>query len=339
MIKGVIAKLVEGKSLTQSEAEAAMYHIMRGEATNVQIASFLTALRMKGETAEEIAGCAQAMRSQSLKVKANQPELIDTCGTGGDGANTFNISTTVALVLAGAGLSVAKHGNRSVSSRCGSADLLQTLGVRIDLGPEEVAQCIDEVGIGFLFAPRLHPAMKYAAVPRQEMGIRTIFNLLGPLTNPASASSQLMGVYDPRLTETLAEVLSLLGTARALVVHGADGLDELSTTGDNKITQLSEGEVFTYYLDPSQLGLPLASLEQLKGGTPPENAQITLGLLQGEQGPKRDIVLLNAAAALMAARKTSDFGTGLEIAAEAIDSGRALKKLEQLIHFSQGVAQ
>jgi anthranilate phosphoribosyltransferase len=338
MIKEAIAKLVQGESLTQVEAQGVMYGIMRGEATNAQIASFLTALRIKGETAEEIAGCAQAMRAHSLKVMTKQQdELVDTCGTGGDGTATFNISTTVALVLAGAGLRVAKHGNRSVSSRCGSADLLGALGVRIDLGPEEIARCIDEVGIGFLFAPRLHPAMKYAAAPRQEMGLRTIFNLLGPLTNPASASVQLMGVYDPQLTETLAQVLRLLGVTRALVVHGADGLDELSTTGDHKVTQLSDGEIITYHLDPKQLGLPLASLEQLKGGTAEENARITLGLLQGEKGPKRDIVLLNAAAALVAARKAPDFESGLGIAAQALDSGQALKKLEQLIRFTQSL--
>jgi anthranilate phosphoribosyltransferase len=327
MIKEAIAKLVQGESLTQVEAQGVMYGIMRGEATNAQIASFLTALRIKGETAEEIAGCAQAMRAHSLKVMTKQQdELVDTCGTGGDGTATFNISTTVALVLAGTGLRVAKHGNRSVSSRCGSADLLGALGVMIDLGPEEIARCIDEVGIGFLFAPRLHPAMKYAAAPRQEM-----------LTNPASASVQLMGVYDPQLTETLAQVLRLLGVTRALVVHGADGLDELSTTGDNKVTQLSDGEITTYHLDPRQLGLPLASLEQLKGGTAEENARITLGLLQGEKGPKRDIVLLNAAGALVAARKAPDFESGLGIAAQALDSGQALKKLEELIRFTQSL--
>ncbi len=337
MIREAIDTLVNGRSLTFEEAGEVMEEIMSGEATNAQIASFLTALRIKGETAEEIAGCAQAMRAHSLKVMTKQQELVDTCGTGGDGTATFNISTTVALVLAGAGLRVAKHGNRSVSSRCGSADLLQALGVRIDLGPEEVARCIDEVGIGFLFAPRLHPAMKYAAAPRQEMGLRTIFNLLGPLTNPASASVQLIGVYDPQLTETLAQVLRLLGITRALVVHGADGLDELSTTGDNKVTQLSDGEIITYYLDPKKLGLPLASLEQLKGGTVEENARITLGLLRGERGAKRDIVLLNAAGALVAARKTPDFESGLGIAAEALDSGQALEKLEQLIRFTQSL--
>ena len=262
---------------------------------------------------------------------------MDTCGTGGDGVSTFNISTVVAFVLAGAGVAVAKHGNRSVSSRCGSADVLEALGVKIELGPEEIARCLDEIGIGFLFAPRLHPAMKYALPPRREIGIRTIFNILGPLANPASASIQLLGVYDPRLTETIAQVLSLLGTRRALVVHGADGLDELSTTGTNKVTQLHNGEITTYYLDPKQLGLPSAKLAQLKGGLPEENARIVRALLQGEKGAKRDIVLLNAAAGFLAAEKVADFKEGLSLAAESIDSGRALNKLEQLIHLSQSL--
>jgi len=292
---------------------------------------------MKGETAEEIAGCARAMRAQTTKVVTSQDPLMDTCGTGGDGLSTFNVSTVVAFVIAGAGVAVAKHGNRSVSSRCGSADVLETLGVRIDLGPEEIGRCLDEIGIGFLFAPRLHPAMKYALTPRREVGIRTIFNLLGPLTNPASASIQLLGVYDPRLTETIAEVLSLLGTHRALVVHGADGLDELSTTGVNKVTQLHNGQITTYHLDPQQLGLPSAELAQLRGGLPEENARIVRALLQGEKGAKRHIVLLNAAAGLLAAEMVNDFKEGLGLAAESIDSGRAIDKLEQLIGLSQSL--
>ena len=314
-----------------------MQEIMLGEATPSQISAFLTALRMKGETAEEIAGCARAMRAHATKVVTRQNPLIDTCGTGGDGVSTFNVSTVVAFVIAGAGVAVAKHGNRSVSSRCGSADVLETLGVRIELGPEEIGTCLDEIGIGFLFAPRLHPAMKYALTPRREIGIRTIFNVLGPLTNPASASIQLLGVYDPRLTETIAQVLSLLGTHRALVVHGADGLDELSTTGVNKVAQLHNGEITTYYLDPKELGLPSAKLAQLKGGLPEENARIMRALLQGEKGAKRDIVLLNAVAGLLVAEKAADFKEGLSLAAESIDSGRALNKLEQLIHLSQSL--
>jgi anthranilate phosphoribosyltransferase len=260
---------------------------------------------------------------------------MDTCGTGGDGLSTFNISTVVAFVIAGAGVAVAKHGNRSVSSRCGSADVLEALGARIELGPEEIGKCLDEIGIGFLFAPRLHPAMKHALSPRREVGIRTIFNLLGPLANPASASIQLLGVYAPELTETLAQVLSLLGTRCALVVHGADGLDELSTTGVNRVTQLRNGKIATYYLDPCQLGLPSAELAQLRGGLPEENAKIVRDLLQGEKGAKRDIVLLNAAAGLFAAEKAADFQEGLSLAAESIDSGRALNKLEQLIRLSR----
>ena len=335
MIKEMIAKVVGGENLYSDEAEMVMQEIMRGEATPSQISAFIVALRMKGETAEEIAGCAKAMRAHSTKVETRQTQVIDTCGTGGDGTGTFNISTAVAFVIAGAGIAVAKHGNRSVSSQCGSADVLEALGVKIDLRPSEIARCLDEIGIGFLFAPGLHPAMKYAIIPRREVGIRTIFNVLGPLTNPASASIQLLGVYDSRLTETIARVLGLLGSYRALVVHGADGLDELSTTGINRITQLHNGEINTYNLDPGQLGLPLASLGELKGGSPEVNAGILRALLQGEKGAKRDIVMLNAAAGLVAAEKVADFEQGLVLAAEAIDSGRALDKLDQLIKLSQ----
>jgi len=335
MIRQAIAKLVEAENLNQEEAEVVMEEIMRGGATPSQISAFLIALRMKGETAEEIAGCATAMRAYTLRVKPRQSRLIDTCGTGGDGVGTFNISTAVAFVLAGVGLVVAKHGNRSVSSRCGSADLLQALGVSIDLDPEQIARCIDEIGIGFLFAPRLHLAMKYAMIPRQEIGIRTIFNLLGPLTNPASASIQLLGVCRPELTETLAQVLHTLGASSALVVHGADGLDELSTTGINKLTQLCYGKIKTYWLDPQQLGLPKASVNELCGGLPEENRAIMTALLQGERGPKRDVVLLNAAAGLVIGGKAEDFKSGLDLAAKAIDSGQAMNKLEQLIQLSQ----
>ncbi len=238
MIKEALSKIVSGSDLTLAEAREVMREIMRGEATQAQIGAFLTALRMKGETVDEIAGCAQAMRESAIAVKPKRNQLVDTCGTGGDGSGTFNISTTVAFVAAGAGLAVAKHGNRSVSSRCGSADLLQALGVNLELSPEQVAQCIDEVGIGFLFAPKLHPAMKYALAPRQEIGLRTIFNILGPLSNPAQAKRQLLGVYDSDLTELMAEVLRALGAEHAFVVHGADGLDELSVTGQNKISRL-----------------------------------------------------------------------------------------------------
>ena len=337
MIKEAIAKLVERENLASVEAEAVMQEIMTGEATPSQIGAFLTALRMKGETAEEIAGCAKIMRAHATYVVTKREQVVDTCGTGGDGVSTFNISTVVAFVLAGAGVNVAKHGNRSVSSQCGSADVLEALGVKIDLAPKAVGRCIDEIGIGFLFAPGLHPAMKYAMPTRRELGIRTVFNILGPLTNPASASIQLLGVYDPKLTETLAQVLKLLGTHRALVVHGADGLDELSTTGTNKVTQLKNGEITTYNLQPQEMGLPLAELAQLKGGLPEENAKVARALLQGEKGAMRDVVLLNAAAGLYVAEKAADFKEGIGLAAESIDSGAVLNKLEQLIKLSQSL--
>ncbi len=335
MIREAIARVVEGKNLTQDESEGVMGEIMEGKATPSQIGAFLAALRMKGETVEEIAGCARAMRGHAFRVNTQQSHLIDTCGTGGDGSGTFNISTAAALVVAGAGIPVAKHGNRAMSSHCGSADILEGLGVKIDLSPEAAGHCIDEIGIGFLFAPRLHPAMKYAAIPRREIGVRTIFNLLGPLTNPASASRQLLGVYDASLTEPIAEVLRLLGCQHALVVHGDGRLDELSTTGVNKLTQLRDGTVKTFSLDPRELGLPRAAAEQLRGGTVEENVRIVQGVLQGEEGAPRDVVLLNTSAALIVAEEAASFETGLKIAAEVIDSGKALAKLHQLVEMSQ----
>lgn len=337
MIREAIAKLVEQENLAPDEAETVMEEIMRGEATPSQISAFLTSLRMKGETAEEIAGCARAMRAHATKVVTKRNPLVDTCGTGGDGVSTFNISTVVAFVLAGAGVAVAKHGNRSVSSSCGSADVLEALGVRIDLGPDQVARCIDDIGIGFLFAPRMHPAMKYAMPSRREIGIRTIFNILGPLANPASATIQLLGVYDAPLTKTMARVLDLLGTTGALVVHGAGGLDELSTTGINRVTQIKNGEMTTYDLDPQQFEIPMAELVDLKGGMPEENAGIAMALLQGEKGAKRDIVLLNAAAGLVVAGEAADFRDGINLASESIDSGEAQNKLQQLINLSQNL--
>ena len=337
MIKEALSKIVSRSDLTMAEAREVMREIMRGETTQAQIGAFLTALRMKGETVDEIAGCAQAMRESAIPVKPNRNQLVDTCGTGGDGSGTFNISTTVAFVAAGAGLAVAKHGNRSVSSRCGSADLLQALGVNLELAPEQVAQCIDEVGIGFLFAPKLHPAMKYALAPRQEIGLRTIFNILGPLSNPAQAKRQLLGVYHSDLTELMAEVLRALGAEHAFVVHGADGLDELSVTGLNKISRLHDGDIETYYLDPQDLGLPRAKLSDLAGGSVEDNAAITKALLAGKDGPKRDVILLNAAAVLIAGGKASSFSEGLKLAAEAIDNGSAQRKLYQLIEFSRSI--
>ena len=335
MIKEALSKIVSRNDLTMAEAREVMREIMKGEATQAQIGAFLTALRMKGETADEIAGCALTMRESAIAVKPKSNQLVDTCGTGGDGKGTFNISTTVAFVAAGAGLAVAKHGNRSVSSRCGSADLLQALGVNLELTQEQVAQCIDEVGIGFLFAPKLHPAMKYALGPRQEIGLRTIFNILGPLSNPAQAKRQLLGVYNSDLTELIAEVLRTLGAEHAFVVHGADGLDELSVTGQNKISRLYDGYIETYYLDPQDLGLPRARLSDLAGGSVEENAAITKALLAGKDGPKRDVILLNAAAVLIAGGKASSFSEGLGLAAEAIDNGSAQRKLHQLIEFSR----
>jgi len=339
MIKEALSKIVCGSDLNMAEAKEVMREIMRGRATQAQIGAFLTAMRMKGETASEIAGCAQAMRESAIAVKPKQKLLVDTCGTGGDSSGTFNISTTAAFVAAGARLAVAKHGNRSISSRCGSADLLQALGVNLELSAEQVAQCIDEVGIGFLFAPLLHPAMKYALGPRQEIGLRTIFNILGPLSNPAQAKRQLLGVYDSKLTELLAEVLHALGTEHAFVVYGANGLDELSVTGPNKVSRLYNSQVDTYYLDPQELGLPRARLNDLAGGTTEDNAAITKALLKGEKGPKRDVVLLNAAAALIAGGKAISFSEGLALAAEAIDSGNARVKLEHLIEFSQSFSK
>jgi anthranilate phosphoribosyltransferase len=335
MIKEALSKIVSGSDLTMAEAREVMSEIMRGEATQAQIGAFLTALRMKGETVDEIAGCAQAMRESAIAVKPKRNQLVDTCGTGGDGKGTFNISTTVAFVAAGAGLAVAKHGNRSVSSKCGSADLLQALGVNLELTPEQVARCIDEVGIGFLFAPKLHPAMKHALAPRREIGLRTIFNILGPLSNPAQAKRQLLGVYDGDLTELMAQVLLALGAEHAFVVHGADGLDELSVTGQNKISRLHNGHIETYYLDPQDLGLPRAKLSDLAGGSVEDNAAITKALLAGEDGPKRDVILLNAAAVLIAGGKASSFSEGLKLAAEDIDNGSAQRRLHQLVEFSQ----
>jgi len=340
-IREAIERVVAGQDLSEAEAEAVMGQIMAGEATPAQIGAFLAALRMKKETVGEITGCARAMRRSAIPVRPRRRDLVDTCGTGGDGAGTFNISTTAAFVVAGAGLAVAKHGNRSVSSHCGSADVLEALGVNLELTPEQIASCIDQVGIGFLFAPRLHPAMKHAIGPRREMGVRTIFNILGPLTNPAGAQRQLMGVYAPELTGVLAQVLGGLGVQAAFVVHGADGLDELSTTGINRVSYLREGAdaerpmVKDFSLDPAELGLPRARVEDLRGGTAEENAEITRAVLGGEQGPRRDVVLLNAAAALVAGGGAEGMEEGLQQAAEAIDSGAALEKLDALVALSQ----
>ena len=332
-LKFAIAEVINGRDLTLDQAEAAMNIIMRGEATPAQIGSYLTALRMKGETVAEIAGSARSMRAHVVPVEAavgKEEMLVDTCGTGGDGKHTFNISTTAAFVVAGAGLKVAKHGNRAASSKSGSADVLLALGGNLDLGPAQVAECVEEVGIGFLYAVNHHPAMRHAIGPRREIGQRTIFNILGPLTNPAGATHQLIGVYDPALTGTIARVLGELGTEAAYVVHGADGLDEFSVTGPNTVSYLHGGEVTTFTLDPQELGLPRGELAQLVGGTPEENARITRDVLSGrDQGPRRDIVILNAAAVLNV--RDNRWDLGLAAAREAIDSGAALATLEKWI--------
>lgn len=330
MLKEFISKVVDGQSLTESEMACAMGIIMDGKATPAQIASFLTALRMKGETVEEITGAARIMREKAQRVKCNAPVIIDTCGTGGDGTHTFNISTLSAFISAGAGLIVAKHGNRSVSSRCGSADVLKELGVNIEAPLEVMEECLERIGIAFLFAPNLHRAMKHAIGPRREMGIRTIFNILGPLTNPAFANAQVVGVYNPDLTETIAQALGKLGNKRAMVVHG-EGLDEITLCGETKVSQYANGEIKTFRIKPEDFGFKRCSIEELKGGDPSVNAQIMLSLLKGEKGPRRDVTLMNAAAALYVGEKVGDINEGIKLAAEVIDSGAALEKLNQLI--------
>jgi len=334
VIREAIDTLVSGQSLTMEQAAGVMDEIMSGEATPAQFGAFVTALRLKGETVEEIAGMAQVMRERAVPVAASGP-VVDTCGTGGDGSQTFNISTTVAFVVAGAGLKVAKHGNRGMSSGCGSADVLEQLGVKIDLGAREVENCLDQVGIGFMFAPIFHPAMKYASAPRREIGIRTVFNILGPLTNPAGANAQMLGVADSSLTLKMAEVLKLLGCQHALVVHGEDGLDEITLGGRTTVCELNKGVIKGYSINPEDFGFPRASVESLKGGSPQHNADTLLRVLKGEKGPRRDIVLLNAAAALVAGDKAQTMEDGIALARETIDSGRALEKLEGLIAVSQ----
>jgi anthranilate phosphoribosyltransferase len=334
MIKDAIATLADRAALTEQEAESVMLEIMGGAATPAQIAAYLMGLRLKGETVEEISGSVRAMRAKAVRIAVGDPLVVDTCGTGGDGAHTFNISTTTALVLAGSGLTVAKHGNRSVSSKSGSADVLSALGVKIDLPTEHVADCINEVGIGFLFAPLYHGAMKHCAAPRQEMGIRTMLNLLGPLTNPAGATIQVLGVYEGRLTSLLGNVLMRLGSQHCFVVHGMDGLDEITLTAKTQISEAKGGVLSNYFLDPAEFGLALVPAKQLAGGTPQENAAITRDILQGRKGPKRDIVCLNAAPALVAGRKATSLQDGFLMAGQAIDSGAAAEKLARLVAFT-----
>lgn len=338
-IKQAIAKVIIHQDLSEEEMVDVMNEIMGGSATPAQIGSFITALRMKGETVAEITGAVRVMRAKVTPIVTGVDIkqggiLVDTCGTGGDSSGTFNVSTASAFVVAGAGMMVAKHGNRSVSSHCGSADVLEAAGVSLNLTPEQIGRCVREVGIGFLFAPALHGAMKYAIGPRREIGIRTIFNILGPLTNPAGANVQVVGVFAADLTEPLAEVLGRLGSRRALVVHGEGGLDELTVTGSTRISDFHQGRVSTYNITPEQLGLARATLAELKGGaTPPESAAQMRAIFGGEPGAKRDMVLLNSGAALMAAGVSADLPAGVKKAAEVIDAGQALAKLEQLVAF------
>jgi anthranilate phosphoribosyltransferase len=337
MIKDAIAALVTGKSLSMHQAESAMTEIMNGEVTPAQFGAFVTALRIKGETSEEIAGMAKVMRAKAIQVHTDGV-VVDTCGTGGDNAATFNISTAAAFVVAGTGLKVAKHGNRAASSQCGSADVLEALGVKIELKAEQVEKCLKEVGIAFMFAPAFHPAMKYAGPPRREIGIRTVFNILGPLTNPARAQAQVLGVAESSLTEKMAVVLRTLGCHHALVVHGEDGLDEITITGKTQVRELEGDHIKMYSVSPEDFGFSRASLESIRGDTPVDNAALVRRILAGATGPQRDVVLMNTAAAIVAGDKAKTLPEGVRLAAEAIDSGRALERLDHLVKFSQSLA-
>jgi anthranilate phosphoribosyltransferase len=328
--------MLDGKGLARDEARAVMDEIMRGDATPGQIGGFLVALRAKGETPDEIAGCAEAMREHVLAVRPRRDDLVDTAGTGGDGAHTINISTAAALVAAAAGAAVAKHGNRAVSSACGSADVLESLGFELEQQPERIADSIDTLGFGFLFAPSHHPAMRHAAPVRKELATRTVFNVLGPLTNPAGARAQVVGVYAPELVRTIAEVLARLGARRAYVVHGGGGIDELSPAGPNLVAEVLDGEIRERQLDPeAELGLPRCTIGELRGGTPSENAQAIRDVFAGADGGRRSAILLNAAGAIAAAGHAGDLREGLELAREAIDSGAAAQRLKQLVAFSR----
>ncbi len=330
MLGDAIRTVTEGRNLTAEEAHAAMTEIMSGQAGPALIAGFLVAIRMKGETVAEVTEFARVMREHVVTVAPTRRPLVDTCGTGGDALQTFNVSTAAAFVAAGAGVAIAKHGNRSVSSKCGSSDVLEALGVKVEQSPQEVARCIDDIGLGFMFAPAFHPAMKHAGPVRRELALRTVFNALGPLTNPAGAEAQVIGVYTPELTELHAGALRNLGCKRAFVVHGLDGLDELSTVGVTRLTEVREGWQRTYELTPEELGLSRAEPDALRGGTPEENAALLRALLEGEAGAPRDIVLLNAAAAIVAGGLADTLAEGISIARASVDSGRALDKLRQL---------
>jgi anthranilate phosphoribosyltransferase len=339
MIKEAIEKVVNGNSLSFNEAAEVMEEVMSGTATPAQIAAFITTLRLKGETVAEISALASVMRAKAIPVKV-APPLVDTCGLGGDNSQTFNISTAAALVAAGSGLRVAKHGNRAMSSRCGSADVLEALGVKTDLGAEGVAECIERVGIGFMLAPIFHPAWRFAAVPRREIGIRTVFNILGPLTNPARPEFQVIGVPALELGEKIALVLHRLGTRHALVVHGSGGLDEISITGKSLVWEVKESGVLPpYEVSLQEFGFKEASLAEIQGGTPQDNAQILHRIFSGERGPKRDVVVMNAAAALVVGKKARELTEGARLAEEVIDHGKALEKLSALVKISQNLHQ
>jgi anthranilate phosphoribosyltransferase len=334
-VQQALARLLDGHDLSRDEARAVMNEIMEGEATPAQIGGFLVALRLKGETADEIAGCAEAMREHVLTVRPKRDDLVDTAGTGGDAARTINISTAAALVAAAAGAGVAKHGNRAVSSASGSADVLEALGFRLELPRAEIERSIDELGFGFLFAPTHHPAMRHAAPVRRELAARTVFNVLGPLTNPAGARAQVVGVYAPSLVRTIAEVLAQLGARRAFVVHGAAGIDELSPAGPNLVCEVVDGDVREREIDPLELGVPRCDPSELRGGSPGDNAEAIRAVFRGENGGKRSAILLNAAGAIAAAGHADDLREGLEVARTAVDSGAALARLDELIAFSQ----
>ncbi|MBW1643731.1 MAG: anthranilate phosphoribosyltransferase [Deltaproteobacteria bacterium] len=337
MFRENLGKIIQKNDLSEAEMSQMITDIFSGDITDAQIGAFMAALATKGETFKELAGAAQAMRRKAQRIQASSPTVVDTCGTGGDGAKTFNISTTTAFVVAGCDVTVAKHGNRSISSQCGSADLLEALGVKIDLQPELVEEAVSEIGIGFMFAPVFHGAMKFAAKARKEIGLRSIFNMLGPLTNPAAANCQLLGVFAPELTEMFANALKLLGGKRAFVVHGHDGLDEISVCAPTRVSELNDGMVRTYDIDPEQFFGKLADSNDLKGGDPQMNANITKIILNGDPGPKRDVVVLNAAAALTAAGKSKDLKEGIGLAEESIDKGAAALKLDALIKFTQEI--
>ena len=334
-MKQIIQKLVNKEDLTADEATDAMQTIMSGNATDAQIAGFLVAMRMKGETPGEIASLALIMRKFAGNIHPNvEGTSVDTCGTGGDKLDTFNISTTTMFVVAGAGIPIAKHGNRSVSSQCGSADVLEAMGVKIDFEPKKVEECIEKIGVGFMFAPLFHKSMKYVMPARTQMGIRTVFNILGPLSNPANAQGQVIGVFDRGLTEKMAEVLKIIGLEKAMVVHGMAGIDEISTLGETKISELKDGEINNYIITPEEFGLKRANADDLAGGDAKVNAEILIKILKGEeQGAKRDIVLLNAAAGIVVGGMAESISEGLELAKEAIDSGRAYEKLEEMIDY------